>query len=540
MEGLWRPFPFDTSKTYIAATQTIKPSVSIVANMNSKSPGIISSSELIKRLLKQDEYKIGKKLPGIRSLAKMAGVSPTTMWKATQKLRDEGVLEEFGGRRFRAANALAARSDEPVSAHAWEKTADLIRRDILQGIFLAGQKLPSRKELCTRYNISFPTLKKALAHLEHDGLISMSRRSYVAVSSTALSRNAYVLLLCLGDRKGNLDLGAFNFDFIRSLQTECNRSAIGLRINCYFREYGEPWFATDAGVVGEIADSENLLGCMLLAYSVKMDNAKILKKMAHINKPTAVLDEIGGWELPRGFERRTNVLFCSNVTGRGPGIAAARFLLELGHKNVAFISAINAAPWSQQRLQGLEQVYRAAGDGYGVRAFTNNKYSIRNDYLPQAELHSNLGAFNELYATWRSSVPGHVQKEFDSWLGGGAPVTLALAEMKNSMASLCEQALQHRDITAWVVANDLLAFMALEHVRQRGINIPGRISVLSFDDTLDALRAGLTSYNFNLHSAAHAMLNHVVWPGRMRRRRAIVKHEIEGVVVARRTTAAAR
>jgi DNA-binding LacI/PurR family transcriptional regulator len=506
--------------------------------MKINNPGINNSCLFIHELLKQDEYRCGKRLPGIRALAKMAGVSPTTMWKATRKLRKEGVLEEFGGGRFRAANATISAGEERIGANAWEKTGGLIRKDILQGIFLSGDMLPSRKELCARYGISFPTLKKSLDMLEKDGFVRLEKRSYAVSSKAALGRNAYVLLFCLGDRKGNLDLGAFNFDYIRFLQAECSRNAVGLRIIAYYSDRGEPRFAAEAGVAAEISDSEKLLGCLFLLYSAKIDNAKILAKIAHINKPAAVLDEIGGWEMPKGFARRNNVLFFSSLTGRGPGRTAARFLLGLGHKNVAFVSAIHASTWSQQRLLGLEEIYRAAGDRFGVRAFTNNAYSIRDEYLPQAEEHSDLAAFDKLYATWRNTVPDHVQDEFDGWVGAGARVTLSRAEMKSCVVSLCDEALKDTSITAWVVANDQQALMALEHARRRGIDVPAGISILGFDDTLDALRADLTSYNFNLHSAAHAMLNHIVWPVGKRNRRVVVKQEIEGAVVARQTTAA--
>jgi DNA-binding LacI/PurR family transcriptional regulator len=63
-----------------------------------------------------------------------------------------------------------------------------------------------------------------------------------------------------------------------------------------------------------------------------------------------------------------------------------------------------------------------------------------------------------------------------------------------------------------------------------------KISIIGFDDTFEAFRCGLTSYNFNIQALVQLMLNHVVNPSNLivsKRTRAV---EIEGMLVERQTT----
>ncbi|STG71503.1 DNA-binding transcriptional regulator FrlR [Escherichia coli] len=41
--------------------------------------------------------------------------------------------------------------------------------DIAQGVYLAGQQIPTENELCTQYNVSRITIRKAISDLVADG-----------------------------------------------------------------------------------------------------------------------------------------------------------------------------------------------------------------------------------------------------------------------------------------------------------------------------------------------------------------------------------
>jgi DNA-binding LacI/PurR family transcriptional regulator len=103
------------------------------------------------------------------------------------------------------------------------------------------------------------------------------------------------------------------------------------------------------------------------------------------------------------------------------------------------------------------------------------------------------------------------------------------------------QVLADRERTAWVCVNDDLAIYCLDCLQAAGVAVPREISVVGFDDTLDATRRRLTTYNFNNYGVVRACLEHILRPRtglpRPRRRGAM---EIDGYVVLRQTTGPVR
>ncbi|WP_327351109.1 GntR family transcriptional regulator [Streptomyces sp. NBC_01304] len=86
-------------------------------------------------------------------------------------------------------NASAARAPQRSSGAAplWSQAADLIREEIARRGLAAGARLPSERELCTRFDISRVTLRKALLHLVDQGLLTAShgRGWFVATPAPA-------------------------------------------------------------------------------------------------------------------------------------------------------------------------------------------------------------------------------------------------------------------------------------------------------------------------------------------------------------------
>ena len=65
---------------------------------------------------------------------------------------------------------IAADNPEPL----WVQTAELLARQVKEGIFPAGRRLPTERELCGRLGISRVTLRKALQHLVEQGVLRSS------------------------------------------------------------------------------------------------------------------------------------------------------------------------------------------------------------------------------------------------------------------------------------------------------------------------------------------------------------------------------
>ena len=98
-----------------------------------------------------------------------------------------------------------------------------------------------------------------------------------------------------------------------------------------------------------------------------------------------------------------------------------------------------------------------------------------------------------------------------------------------------------RSITAWVGLNDEIAIEALIYLRSNDVRVPGDISLMGFDDSIEAGFQGLTSYCFNGASAMHLMAEYIVRPDSPLMRAGNGKPVIiKGFVHERATTGRAR
>ena len=108
--------------------------------------------------------------------------------------------------------------------------------------------------------------------------------------------------------------------------------------------------------------------------------------------------------------------------------------------------------------------------------------------------------------------------------------------MFRQCSALFDRACADSAITAWVLACDLVAMQALDYASRNNIPVPKKLSVIGFNDTPEALKFRLTSYNFNLNAVALAMTDFIVrrkvFP--VMRNRTII--DIDGTIVERETT----
>jgi DNA-binding LacI/PurR family transcriptional regulator len=87
-----------------------------------------------------------------------------------------------------------------------------------------------------------------------------------------------------------------------------------------------------------------------------------------------------------------------------------------------------------------------------------------------------------------------------------------------------------------VGVNDDLGLACLDFLQEEGCRVPEDVSVVGFDDTLDATRRRLTSYNFSNEAVIHSCLAHVLRPERGLRGRSSGPVEIEGFITRREST----
>ncbi|MBD3418482.1 MAG: hypothetical protein GF398_00035 [Chitinivibrionales bacterium] len=82
--------------------------------------------------------------------------------------------------------------------------------------------------------------------------------------------------------------------------------------------------------------------------------------------------------------------------------------------------------------------------------------------------------------------------------------------LRRKLDKMFAAALRDKDIQAWVCANVQTAIAALDFLKKKRIAVPGSISVIGFDDSVESLQHNLTSFNFNMRACAHCALNFIL------------------------------
>src|SRR3954471_15341271 len=77
--------------------------------------------------------------------------------------------------------------DVPSGVALWRRVADGIERDIAEGRFAAGTRLPGETEIAETYRVNRHTVRRALAALAERGLVRAARGSGTYVEAPRLS-----------------------------------------------------------------------------------------------------------------------------------------------------------------------------------------------------------------------------------------------------------------------------------------------------------------------------------------------------------------
>lgn len=133
------------------------------------------ATDVIKKFLKDNDYKAGDALISIRKLSKITGVSSATIRAAVTNLVMQGILEKrknsylLTGRSFRAHNVEAKTLVEKVAENIREYVKDHLK---------TGDKLPPSAELAKMFNVSVKTVHDSVKLLSKEGLLHTRRGKY--------------------------------------------------------------------------------------------------------------------------------------------------------------------------------------------------------------------------------------------------------------------------------------------------------------------------------------------------------------------------
>jgi DNA-binding LacI/PurR family transcriptional regulator len=383
-------------------------------------------------------------------------------------------------------------ADSPLLGK-WHDAKVRILSEIEAGRWKAGEKLPPPAWLCQHLGLTTPTLRKAMGHLVEAGTLEPSVRGWRVAQPIDRPRGLKIAMIRHAAPDGNLAGEAEREMFFRrALEQEASRA--GMRI--------ESWGFSDEGTLFRDGGAfrQNLSGVVdgVILSTWRMERPELVfPRLSPSRLPVAIWDE-----RPQGGKRPVlarSRWFTSGYTVQA-GMMAARHLLELGHRRIAYLSPYHGSDWSMRRLEGLEKEGLGKAVRVEVEAFVHRDRWDPVQFEPSPE-------------EVESCIPGLDERLGQLLSARSAVVAKAVAALLRDRAVLEDldgmfvRALEDKSVTAWVAANDDIALLAWSWLTGRGVRVGQDLSLLGFDNTLRSQEWGLTSIGFAEERLATAMVD---------------------------------
>ncbi|MBD3242106.1 MAG: GntR family transcriptional regulator [Chitinivibrionales bacterium] len=476
------------------------------------------------------------RLPTIAAMAVEAGVATVTMWKAVQVLRDKGALQAAPRKGVVSSGDLHAAVPQ-TNRYRWEDIRDGMLTALRSGNAQVSNTWPPVKELAARYGCSRDTIGRALRSLLADGVIERFGRSYrVRSAQSHVSRGTLVLLARGHSRMRLLGAGPGMRRIVRMMEetsAHMNVRMLALPVVPARNRLGIPNQGLDE--LDLVQNRRSLLGIIVWGADIG-HHSTLIRVVRHglaRQVPVAVIED-GSRAVPaRVFpvSRRLRRFILSTTVECGSTVG--RFLVDNGHRCVAYISPYGDQPWSAGRLRGLREAFAASGDPTAVKPF------VERVAEGDARLDDVMPEIRQAYQSIRrlEAVGRRLQTEINRSLKNARAhmnQVITMDHLSTALAPLFQRALADPSLKTWVCANDTVAVSARAFLRRAGRGVPDDISLVGFDDSDDALGADLTSYSPDHGAAIRAAINFALDPGGRPYQSGPLKPiEIKGYVVPR-------
>jgi len=500
------------------------------------------------------------RLSPIPVLAKECGVSPATMWKTLQTLHHEGIVSIVpGGGIFINRNDIAdineaEKTDSVNIPHSrWQQIKQELSSDILKRLHPPGSYLPPCKELCKQYHTTYTTLIKALKQLLNEGRLIRENGGYRVYRHVSIKHRSTIVFIA---QQGIIEilrsLTMRSQQYWRVLEDECRHLDIHLAVYNFEQKQftAIPLALPDRNFL-TIEQQLPVLGYLVWAHGFNPElRSNLFAQLQHSEKPVSVLDETGDSVTTQLFplSRRSNrfALFrlaCTKQCGKD----MAHFLLNLGHTRFTIFIPAPGGVWSRERYRGIHETIIEAGidpNAITLIHYPQFTYSfqVQSGKIPQSltpDINEKIELLNAaLEKTWHDKH-GDLQRFLSPFLD--------IRYIRTHLHPLFSDALQQNQkrfskspfkispsSCAWICCTDTVALAACDFLHEHGF-VPGRdISVVGFDDIVDAVGHGLTSYNFNVPSVVEGMVGHLLrYPSSSQKHQPI--KEYPGIVMQRYT-----
>ena len=309
--------------------------------------------------------------------------------------------------------------DRNSNVHLYQQVTDFIEQGIEKGTYVEGKKLPSERELSTRFGVDRITVRKAMDILSEKGLIDRIAGSGTFVkgdSATEVLEAAaaadfndwhYIAFIMPDDSNFEARISSpFHSEMLRVIERECNKNKYHLVFKTLNADTTLQQLAETKGIAG-------------LVFSSFVNENNLQAAKAH-GIPSVVVNYIS---------KEITSVSIDNASG---AYEATKHLLKLGHRRIAVIAGSASYQSCKERLLG----YRSAIEEFGL------------DFDSQIIVHGN----------WQHADGYKCAQEL-------------MDKYKNDMP------------TGLFVMNDAMAFGAIEALTKKGLVVPKDISVVGFDGT---------------------------------------------------------
>lgn len=296
-----------------------------------------------------------------------------------------------------------------------------IKNDIMDGKFKVGEKLPTEIELQKDYNVSRITIKKAMDKLSEESLVERFSGK-----------------------------GTFVMDHKKQVKVEKDKKMIGLVMSGFSSRFGQRF-------IQGVAETANKLGYSLITafyYNSAEEEKELIERMIANGAQGIIVMPIHDENLINtGIVEQTLSKFpivladryldsmrlpyvgTNNIEG---AFTATKYLFNLGHKNIAFVSPIPSTTSIKERETGYIKAY----------AMTNYKVKQSN-----------------IMCCLQSGMPGRNTSEFFR-----IDVECIMKFLKNN-----------KEITAVLCADSITMDVCVSAAKELNINIPDDLSLICFD-----------------------------------------------------------
>ncbi len=480
-----------------------------------------------------------RRLPTVRCMAAEARVNPATMAKAVGGLVRVGTLCARPGAGVSVVGQIRGTDAQPPVPDrrcSWQRIRDVLVSEVLSGQMVTGELVPSRKELRARFGAGEMSVGRALAALARTGLVVRQGRGFAL--SAGPSPGATVVVVTVNEDMTQVTRYTNRAaEFWRTLEHECLRRALDLRVVPYAKLVGRAPLDREARTVVE---DRMVAGYLVWSHGLRDEADAVVASLAPYGKPVTVTDEHTGVQISPRVARRTRVTLLPVASDEQAGSDVARFLVEAGHRHIAFFTRNRFDRWAERRMRGLRSCLAAMGRAPG--AVRHYDAGIPSEW---GEFRSRTAAgpqYREQLARLRvagRSLGGRGKTSVQEV--GGQMLNYLWDEYASShLVPVFGRAVDDGEATAWVCANDEIGRAAIAYLRQCGVTPGVGLSVVGFDDEIVSSGMGLTSYNFGTAAQAVACIRAIVHPSAARPRSGLIVREIPGFVVRRSSTGVPR